>query len=147
RRRVGSLHGGLPPRRLRRHARQGRRRRGRDLMRHWGVIASLVALAAMAGVALTPEGHAELVDPTVATSVAVGTGGNDRGGRRDGHVAALPVAPVRRWSQSLPGRIDFAPAIDGKGNVLVVTTSSTEGSLVELSAKGGTTRETKLRMP
>lgn len=129
-------------------------------VRNVGWVGSCVASAALVALAVVTLGpslrevrevHADLVDPTVATSLAVGTGGNDRNPSRDGRVESLPVVPARRWMQSLPGRIDFPPAIvrdgAGKGDVVVVSTMQGESALVELAAKDGAATSVKLQVP
>lgn len=100
-----------------------------------------ILAVAVAFVAQDPA-RAEVVDPTAATSIAVGAGSADRGVARDGRVASLPRNPKVKWSQKLDA-IAFAPVVDAKG-VVVIAGASGEASLLELGAQDGVPRVSKL---
>jgi len=117
-------------------------------------VVGLVALAAIAMLTSTPR--AEIVDPTVATSVAIGTGGGwstDRGGpSRAARVASLPLNPKLRWSRGVGGRVDWPAISDQNGNVIVLIAPSgggvTESQLIELAGADGAPKSAaKLRTP
>ncbi|MGZ3453167.1 MAG: hypothetical protein ACXVEF_26400 [Polyangiales bacterium] len=101
-----------------------------------GILAIAVAFAVHDSV------RAEVVDPTAATSITVGSGAADRGVARDGRITSLPKTPKVKWSQKLDA-IGFAPVVDGKGVVVLVGTGS-DPSVIELGAQDGVSRVSKL---
>ena len=122
----------------------------------WVAALSIAGLLALGVATLTPS-HAEVVDPTIATSFGAASGGeakwaSDRGGGpRAGRAQSLPMMPHLRWSRGSLGRIDWPLAVDGAGNVVLVVAPSgggLEGQLVELAAANGAPLSvTKLRSP
>ncbi len=118
--------------------------------------ASVIGLVAIGWLAIAPS-RAEVVDPTVATSIAVGEGGaawaNDRGGpSRAARVQSLPREPKLRWTRGVGGRLDWPAISDANGNVVAVVAPSgggaAEGQLVELSGTNGNPKSAaKLRTP
>jgi hypothetical protein len=101
-----------------------------------GILAVAIAFVAQ------DRARAEIVDPTAASTITVGSGAADRGVARDGRVASLPRNPKVKWSQKLDA-VQFAPVVDAKGVVILAGVSS-ESSIVELGAQDGVPRVTKL---
>lgn len=101
---------------------------------------AVVALSTAAGVALVVAAwwpgapRAEVVDPTVAKTIAVGTGKGAAPTERanaqhNGRVGALPREPRLRWTARLPTqRLEYAPISATVGGLFAAT--STGGALL-----------------
>ena len=111
---------------------------------------ALASAAALVVVAVLPS-HADVIDPTIAKTIAIGDGNaispTERGsGGRTGRIAALPSGATRRWQRSLGGRVDYPPVVAADGSVIVLSAMNGkggfEGVLNDLSPVDGAARAT-----
>ena len=109
---------------------------------------SFAGLLALVGTSVF-RADADVLDPTVAPTIAIGDGGalwpTERGSYgRTGRVLSLPTTPKTRWTRAFAGRIEFAPIVAADGGVIVLTsmsgTSGLEAALFDLSPIDGAPR-------
>ena len=114
-------------------------------LRHIAVGACALALSGLAVLAIAPgTPRADVLDPTVAKTIAVGDGGAiascDRGNAaRNGRVGSLPVLSKSRWQRTLGIRIEYPPVVAADGRVIVIGSSGTASDtlMFELAAADG----------
>ncbi len=123
-----------------------------------GGLGALGVLAFTALTALAPLSEADLLDPTVAQTIAIGDGGaawtTTRGGpTRAGVAQMLPLLPMRKSTMLAPAPIVSSfggPLVTANGGVIVVinkggSSAGTELYLDELPLEGGKPRaETRI---
>ncbi len=109
------------------------------------VVASLSGVALAFGAAsLFFQGapRAEVVDPTIAKTVAIGTGAGAAPAERanpqhNGRIASLPRDPRVRWAARVPAtRLEYAPISPAEGTVFAAGTNGGATVVVEISPAG-----------
>src|SRR4051812_18166936 len=95
----------------------------------WLAALGLGALAASTFCARTvPPAGADVMDPTIAKTIAIGTGGAlwpaERGSaQRTGRVASLPTIPRRKWKRDV-GQLVYPPVVASDGTIVLVVPAS-----------------------
>lgn len=111
-------------------------------------LCALAASAWLGGAVSTAD--ADVMDPTVEKTIAIGTGGatwaTDRGSaQRNGRVESLPTLPNRKWKRNIGAAINFAPVVARDGAVILLVpatgAAASESTLLELSPTDGKTRQ------
>jgi hypothetical protein len=115
----------------------------RKLARPVAVAASSAAGLALVAAAWWPgTPRAEVVDPTVAKTIAVGTGKGAAPAERanaqhNGRVASLPRDPRLRWTARLPTqRLEYSPISASAGGVFAATTTGGALLAAEIAPSG-----------
>jgi hypothetical protein len=115
----------------------------------WLAVLGLGAGITLATSVMLSRAGADVMDPTVEKTIAIGAGSaywpTDRGApQRNGRAVSLPSVPRRKWKHASSGPIAFPPLVAGDSGVLVLVAVSggtgIETSLLDLAPTTGATR-------